>query len=252
MIRKSNFDGATAKFSRSIYQTPKGKVRLAVLQRDLLALRDGPKLRILDVGAGMGQMGLWFAQAGHRVVLSDISADMLAEAEQNAELFQVSDRVEFIQAELFELGDIGQFDLVLCHAVLEWIELQQAFVQRLVDYVRPGGQLSLMAYNATSKLMHNLVAGNFDHVAGGMKRRSRQRLSPQWPVAINDLEHWLTELKLTQLSKSGVRVFSDYLREKEKAVENEQQLIELELNYSRHPDLMGVARYVHYLSQRAD
>ncbi|MBW8190164.1 methyltransferase domain-containing protein [Neiella marina] len=248
---KSNFDGAIAKFARSIYQTPKGKVRLAVLQRDLLRLRNGKPLRILDVGAGMGQMGLWFAEAGHQVVLCDISADMLEEARQRAVQLGVADQVELIQSDLFELADIGTFDIVLCHAVLEWVERQQQFVERLTKYVGAHGWLSLMPYNATSKLMHNLVLGNFEYVASGMKRRSRQRLSPQWPVVLSELELWLNELQLDLNVCSGVRVFSDYVRDRDHAVANEEQLIELELQQSRNPNLIPIARYVHYLCQRA-
>ncbi|GGA69922.1 tRNA 5-carboxymethoxyuridine methyltransferase [Neiella marina] len=247
---KSNFDGAAKKFSRSIYETPKGKIRLAVLQRDLAQFRNGAPLRILDVGAGMGQMALWFAEAGHHVTLCDISADMLAEAKQHATQRQLDQQLDFIHASLFDLAPQQPFDLILCHAVIEWIEPQAQFVSILGQLLKPGGSLSLMAYNAKSKLLHNLVAGNFDHVASGMKRRSRQRLSPQWPVDLPQLEQQLEANQLTLVGRSGVRVFSDYVRDREHAAANEQQLIELELQHADDQALCAIARYVHYVCQR--
>nr|WP_255522912.1 methyltransferase domain-containing protein [Neiella litorisoli] len=213
-------------------------------------LRNGAPLRILDIGAGMGQMALWFAEAGHQVTLCDISADMLAEAKINARERQLEQQLEFIHSDLFALPPTAPFDLILCHAVIEWVEQQAAFVAKLGEFLKPQGHLSLMAYNAKSKLFHNLVAGNFDHVASGMKRRSRQRLSPQWPVDLQALQQTLVDNEFCQLKRSGVRVFSDYVRDREQAAANEQQLIELELSYADDQELCAIARYVHYVCQR--
>ena len=52
-------------FLKNIYATAKGRIRLAVLQRDLAPLLGGEALRILDVGGGAGQMALWYASLGH-------------------------------------------------------------------------------------------------------------------------------------------------------------------------------------------
>jgi S-adenosylmethionine-dependent methyltransferase len=76
-----NFDDLVHKFRTHIYGSPKGTIRLAVLQRDIdLALEGVSKnipLNILDAGAGAGTFSSRFAQQGHRVTLCDISANML-------------------------------------------------------------------------------------------------------------------------------------------------------------------------------
>ncbi len=77
--------------------------------------------RVLDLCCGSGAIGLSIAAladtgkdvARVEVVLSDISADALEVARQNAEQFGISDRVTFVQSDLFnELGQ-GGFDLIV-------------------------------------------------------------------------------------------------------------------------------------------
>ena len=60
MQQDRNFDDLAERFQRKIYGGLKGEIRLAVLWRDLEsevpALKEGRPLRILDVGAGLGQL----------------------------------------------------------------------------------------------------------------------------------------------------------------------------------------------------
>jgi S-adenosylmethionine-dependent methyltransferase len=37
-----------------------------------------PKSRILDIGGGPGRYAMWLAKHGHRVVLADLSPELLA------------------------------------------------------------------------------------------------------------------------------------------------------------------------------
>lgn len=247
MKNKPNFDGATHKFSRCIYESAKGKVRLKVLKRDLAQLHAGPKLRVLDVGVGMGQMAVWFAKARHEVVACDVSAEMLEQTQQLAQNSGVTDSITYHHSSLQELPEsLGQFDLVICHAVLEWIEEQSTFIQLLAQRLKPGAYLSLMAFNRKALLFNHLVAGNFEYAQSGMKRRSRQRLTPNWPVEPKALNSWIEEQNLSIEFVSGVRVFSDFVRDKQQVEQEEEAVLELELSHSRDPDWYPIARYLHY------
>ena len=58
------FDGLADKFSRSLYQAPRGELRLAMLDYllpQMLHLKAQP---VLDVGGGLGQLSGWFAARG--------------------------------------------------------------------------------------------------------------------------------------------------------------------------------------------
>ena len=144
----SDFDRIGAVFLKNIYATTKGRIRLAVLQRDLAPLLAGAPLRILDVGGGAGQMALWYASLGHEVVVADRSQVLLDEGRAAAQTLGLA--VDFVHADAFQLADAlndATFDLVCCHAVLEWIEDGAALLAACAARVRAGGHFSLMYYN---------------------------------------------------------------------------------------------------------
>ena len=83
-----SFNGISKKFARKIYGNLKGKIRLAVIWRDLTSSlpihADDKSLRILDIGSGLGQHVMRMAKLGHKVVYNDTSAEMLAMAKKLA------------------------------------------------------------------------------------------------------------------------------------------------------------------------
>ncbi len=111
-------------------------------------------------GGGEGQTAIKVAQLGHHVTLCDLSAEMVARARQAAADKGVIDNMHFVQC---AAQDIAQHlespvDLVLFHAVLEWVAEPQEILHTLWSTLRAGGGLSLMFYNANGLLMHNMVA----------------------------------------------------------------------------------------------
>ena len=80
-----SFDGLSEKFAQNIYATSKGKIRTAVVWRDLeqgLKQAGNRPLRILDAGGGFGFFAQKLAALGHDVTLCDLSSDMLELASQ--------------------------------------------------------------------------------------------------------------------------------------------------------------------------
>lgn len=111
-------------------------------------------------------MACQLAELGHQVLLCDLSGEMIQRAAQLAEQKGVSQNMQFVQS---SAQDIAQHleqpvDLILFHAVLEWIAEPEAALQALYDCLTPGGALSLMFFNANGLLMRNVVLGNFQLV----------------------------------------------------------------------------------------
>ncbi len=84
----------------------------------LLLQKEWPaNARILDLGCGSGVIGLslahHLAEKGAHVVLSDVSADALALAKENAASLQISN-VEWVESDLFSAID-SQFDLIVAN-----------------------------------------------------------------------------------------------------------------------------------------
>ena len=98
--------------------------------------------RILDVGCGAGHTACLIAQQfGAQVDGIDASDVMLAKANERANRMGVSDRVEFHNADVFDLPfDDGIFDLILIESVLVPLlgEVADA-LHEMMRVLRPGG-----------------------------------------------------------------------------------------------------------------
>ncbi|RLV58147.1 methyltransferase domain-containing protein [Parashewanella curva] len=249
-----NFDSLATKFSKNIYGTAKGQIRIEVLKRDLFesipSLTTG-KLRILDAGGGFGYLSQQLAELGHSIVLCDISAEMLALAEQQIQDNEKVLDITIIQSSIQDLSveALGQFDLVLCHAVVEWLVDAKATVKGLLDFLKPNGYLSLMFYNKEAQRFHSLVSGNFDYVEAGLKVKKPVRLTPQYPLFIEDVESWIEEWGFQEVCRSGVRVINDYLKLSKNQTLDNAQLIRMELEYSKYKNYIPLGRYVHIIGQ---
>ncbi|WP_071873225.1 methyltransferase domain-containing protein [Atopomonas hussainii] len=245
------FDELSSRFASKIYGSTKGAVRLAVLQRDLLEVLPKRPLRVLDIGAGQGHIALWLAQQGHQLTLTEPSAPMLGEAEQAFAESGLDAR--FIQCPWQDLSQhlaSERFDLVLCHAVLEWLAEPLTSLSTLHRFVSDDGWLSLAFYNQDALRYRNLIKGNFRKVSKEHWRGEQGGLTPQQPIDPRLLESALTEAGLAVQARSGIRVFFDYMPKQFQSHASLETYVEQELAHSRHPTFAGLGRYLHWLCQR--
>ena len=247
-----NFDDLSSRFSKNIYDTPKGQIRLNILRRDFLeGIPDIEKggLSILDAGAGQGNFALELAQKKHQLTLCDLSGEMLKDAQSLFVENGIKDDAEFIHTSVQELSKHteAQYDVVLFHAVLEWLIEPEKTLKQLLNFIKPGGYLSLMFYSRTGLVYQNLTRGNFDYILNDTLSGEGKSLTPINPQDPDEVYRWLTELDLKVLLKSGVRVFYDGIhRERRKQISMED-LFELEKKFSRKEPYCSLARYIHVL-----
>jgi len=111
----------------------------------------------------MGQITLKLATLGHTVVLGDPSTEMLAKAERTLRTQGLQDRVQLIESSIQQLPEriAGQFDVILCHAVREWLASPKDVLLGLRSFLQPHGYLSLLYYNQNAAIMTALLAGEF-------------------------------------------------------------------------------------------
>lgn len=138
--------------------SPWGRIRYAVvaetLRRQCAQIGAGEPLRILDVGGGDARDSLPLARAGHDVTVVDPSRSWLDEAARRAEEAGVP--LATIVGGLDDLPD-GEWDLVLCHFVLQYRPVDPTDIAALARRVRPGGRLSLMTPNPDGRVLRELV-----------------------------------------------------------------------------------------------
>ncbi|WP_224104693.1 methyltransferase domain-containing protein [Vreelandella aquamarina] len=246
------FDGLVDKFSRSLYQAPRGELRLAMLDYLLPQMLRLDQQPVLDIGGGLGQQAAWFAERGHSVTMAEPSIDMLDYARQwHREAKGLPhEAIRYVNAPLQALIDEapGPWPLITCHAVLEWLGDPRAAIAVLASLLAPGGQLSLMVFNRDALRFSNAVKGNLEKALNdrleGMGKR--QRLTPISPVTHAQIETWSAENRLAITEVAGIRVFQDYLRHPPTSDDERDTLLALERQYCRHDPHWRLGRYLLY------
>lgn len=245
-----HFDQLATRFAEKIYGGAKGAIRLAVLQADLREALPQRSLRVLDIGGGLGHMALWLAEQGHQVTFSEPAEPMLEGARER--FAAAGHSATFIQASWQQLPALGlpAFDLVICHAVLEWLAEPHAILPVLHSLTAANGWLSLAFYNRDALVYRNLLKGHFRKLNSNELAGEKQSLTPQQPLDPRELAAQLDGAWRVE-SRSGVRVFHDYMPIDFQKRADLEQLVAMELAHRRHPAFAGLGRYLHWICRPA-
>lgn len=258
MSNDRNFDDLAHRFQRNVYGGLKGRIRLAVLERDFaeffpqaLTAAVGEPLRILDAGGGCGPFSLPMASLGHHVTLCDLSEAMLAMAADTVAASSLQDHVQIIHGPIQALdGAQPPFDLILCHAVLEWVENPQHILRHLTALLKPGAVLSLTFYNRNGIVFKNLLRTNYKKILEQDYAGAKGSLTPTWPRQPEQVLQWLAGEPLTICCHSGMRVFHDYILDNNNREREPETVIALELEFSRQMPFRDLGRYQHLLLRK--
>ncbi|ACR14771.1 SAM-dependent methyltransferase [Teredinibacter turnerae T7901] len=262
-MQDRNFDDLAPRFKRNVYGTLKGRVRLAVLERDFREYApelyaDSP-LDLLDLGAGQAPFSLQFAQLGHRLVLADISSEMLAgaqlamadwAAEHRERVHAICHPLQQLAQPLRDMALPSAFDVVICHAVLEWLAEPDRLYSHLANYLKPGGMLSLTFYNINGLAFKNLLRTNFHKFDIDNFRSFRGSLTPTHPQEPHHVLRQLSKQGFEIVCRSGIRVFHDYILDPVERNREPEAIVGKELEYSRRESFWPIARYIHVLGRK--
>lgn len=256
MTKDTNFDQLAPRFQRNIYDSAKGKIRLAVLERDFketLHQMDFSSAKVLDAGAGLGYFALQLAQQGANLTLCDISSEMLTAATQRfgeAGISRERYSVEHCGLQEIAQSHPGPYDLTLCHAVAEWLEQPEDVFSSLVPLLKEDGYFSLIFYNFNGLEFKNLLRTNFKRFNRDNFKSYRGSLTPKNPLKPEDVLAMSEKYGLTLVVKSGIRVFHDYVFNKQDREREPEKLLEKELQYSRLNPYWQLGRYIHFLLKK--
>lgn len=256
MRRDTCFDRIASTFEEKIYGTTKGHVRLEVLWADLLTeipeiARGG--LSCLDAGGGAGHLALRLAEANNQVLLCDPSQQMLDRAEQALRQAGVLRRVSLVRAPIQELHrqTSDRFDVVLCHAVLEWLADPKAVLGQLTKFLKPSGRLSLMFYNRHAALQRRIFRGEsaeaIRELAEGCVRRDNGCLALDGAA----VREWLKEYGFAVRSKAGIRIFHDYGPEALREPECLNDTLEVQKAFRKREPFASLGHHLHLICEKA-
>lgn len=255
MSNDRNFDDLALQFSQRVYSGTKGLLRLALLERDFNEVLGeylaGGSLRILDAGGGEGQFARRLAGQGHLITLCDHSGVMLDNARLAAEKEGVATAFNFVHGTIQSLPKPEQpYDLVLCHAVLEWVEDWRGLITKLGEQLVDGGYLSLMFYNRHSTVFRSLVRGYFDRINNDKLDGNGKGLTPLYPRLPDEVLAFLQGQGWSVLCRTGIRVFHDYMHKDIRDRRSAEDIIALEKRFSREEPYRSLGRYYHVIAQK--
>ncbi|GAA6135792.1 tRNA uridine 5-oxyacetic acid(34) methyltransferase CmoM [Oceaniserpentilla sp. 4NH20-0058] len=248
-----NFNGLSERFNSQIYGTLKGQLRLKMLDLDLHnIIKDQTSLDVLDAGGGMGQFSSALLAQGHQLTLTDISQDMLNEAKLIHQEVAPSKQAHFICGPLQALPDTLEktFDLVLNHAVLEWLSEPLDAIETLQHMVKDNGHLSLMFYNRHAIVWRNLMNGSWQRAHNDYFHHDKNHLMPQNPLDPQQVLEKALSLNLKLVSWRGIRCIHDHMPKFMRDKKTLAEFVEIESSLGLQAPYRDLGRYVHMLFQK--
>ncbi|MDP2548865.1 methyltransferase domain-containing protein [Oceanobacter sp. 4_MG-2023] len=246
-----NFDDISARFRKTIYDTPKGQLRLAALRQDFADLKIAlPNARVLDLGGGQGQFALELARQGAAIHLCDISETMLTQAKHSfaADNLPLNSACCSLQSASDRFP--GQFDLVLNHAVLEWLEQPYDALQAITSKVATNGWLSLMFYNRHGHQWRQIMNGR-THAPDGSNDRLRQEgNAPQHPLDPDKVMDKLQAGGFDIVRWRGIRCIHDHMHQKIRDRIGQPAVNQADLEFGLQDPYRLFGRYIHVMARR--
>lgn len=246
-----NFDDLAARFSRTIYDTPRGQLRLLALQQDFADLKIScQQAQVLDIGGGQGQFSLLLAQQGARISLCDISAEMLSLAQTR--FAEAAQPLLWKQCPIQDCADVfpQQYDIVLNHAVLEWLEEPLSALEQLAQRVKPNGWLSLMFYNLHGHQWRQLMNGRTHAPASANSYLRHAGNAPQHPIDPLQVQNTIEQLGFRIHRWRGIRCVHDHMNQKIRERIGQEAINQADLAFGLQEPYRQLGRYVHFLAQK--
>jgi S-adenosylmethionine-dependent methyltransferase len=225
-------------------QRPLDRLRYTVTEANLLRhVGPGPQ-RVLDVAGGSGVEAVRLAALGHEVTVLDPAGAMLSTAIDTADAVDVADRLNVVQAGALDAPEVfagHEFDVVLCHNLLHFVDEPREVLHAVITPLRDGGLLSVLGPNADFEPMHAAVREQDPEEA--VRALSRE-------ASVGELVALLAELGVEEVVRYGVRCVSDLLPsiDPDPAFLDDLERLELAMA-DRMPQLL-TARFFHLVARR--
>ena len=254
----ATFDDSIARWMKE-QDTPWGRLKYKLTQSNLAKhLRAGP-LRILDAGGGNGLDSIPLAEQGHRVDLVDFSHEMLADAQKRAAQTNADRRIALHHANLAEIPSLftGQeFDLVLCHNVVQYIDDVPTLLRNLASLLQVGGLISVISVNRYSVPYHAAFIG--DNLADALAKLETRNVKAYLfdatltTYTAEEICAFLRDAGCKVEQDYGIRCMCDYWGDMERKLRPEvfEQIEQLEFALTdKHPYKL-LARYFQVVARK--
>jgi 2-polyprenyl-3-methyl-5-hydroxy-6-metoxy-1,4-benzoquinol methylase len=250
---------STAEIFARYQQSVAGRLRYELAQQNLEQLHDlSHSLRVLDAAGGNGMNTEFLLRQGHTVTLLDSDPEMLQQAHQRLAELDLLKRCQLVEGALegiTELLPAEQFDLILCHHVLEYTDDVLYILKALQEVAAPAGELSLITLNPVSEVIRAaifrrdpvLARSKLTDLSYDAKWFGQATLYPMEQItAWAERSGWLLQ------DFRAIRVLADYIPEEELTKVREQELIRLEKELAGLEPYRRFGRYIQFCFKKRD
>ena len=132
-------------------EEPWGKIYYDIVFKQLEDL-DGK--RILDFGSGFGIVANFLAEK-NQVTAVEPDMEMMIHRKRSNLYEQLQGSLDVL-----EIFPDEEFDVIICHNVLEYVEDVKPYLEAFSRLLKPGGLLSIVKHNHVGRILHTVIFEN--------------------------------------------------------------------------------------------
>lgn len=211
---------------------------------------------VLDAGGGTGYWAIRLAKHGFRVVLTDISENMLKVAQGKIRKEKLLDRIETRIVDIRDMSCFraNHFDMALVEGdPLSYCLDPERAVKELVRVVKPNAHV-IVSVDSKYSIIYRLVAeGSFDEVSEFLRTSTLKREFEYQAFTPEELEALLKKCGLEFIRVIGKPIFSQFIqREKRDEIIKKkfEKILDLELRFCDTPSLVGMGGHLEAVGKK--
>lgn len=160
-----------------------------------------------------------------------------------------------LQGSLEMLKDIpsAHFDLIVCHNVLEYVDIPALYLAEFSRLLKKGGQISLVKHNEVGRIMQTVVFANDTNLALDLLSGQSYQSRTMGQATYYDLADLLQKVtaELTVQNYQGIRIFYGLQDNAVKtAVAWREKMLKIELAVCQQSPYRDIAAFQHIWLQK--
>jgi len=259
-IAATEFDDKITKWKQEM-DLPWAKLKYKLDQANLAKHLGQNQMRILDAGGGNGLDAISFAKQGHLVDIVDYSQQMLADIHDRTMQENIGEQIRTHLADVKNILDLfpdTQFDLIMCHNVLQYIDDIPLLFRDFAKLLKPDGVVSILSVNRYSIPYHAaFIDNNLAQALAQLDTRiSKTKIfdAVMTNYCAEEIKELLEKVGIVPEGDYGIRCICDYWGDNERKLDPIifEQIERLEFALTDLHPYKLLARYFQVVGRKAN
>ena len=179
-------------------EEPWGKIYYDIVFKQLEDL-DGK--RILDFGSGFGIVANFLAEK-NQVTAVEPDMEMMIHRKRSNPYEQLQGSLDVL-----EIFPDEEFDVIICHNVLEYVEDVKPYLEAFSRLLKPGGLLSIVKHNHVGRILHTVIFENDTYKAQSLLLGESYKTHSMGQAVYYEISDVMNPLDFEVEAFQGIRIF---------------------------------------------